>query len=509
MATNTSPTPSSSTKWLITATVMLVAVMEVLDITIVNVSLRDMMGTFGATVSQITWVVTAYVVASAIVMPLTGFLVDNLGRKRLLIMNIVGFGLASMLCGISTNLTEIIIFRGLQGIFGAALIPLSQYILRDTFSRDELGKAMAVWSMGILVGPILGPTLGGYITENLSWHWVFFINIPVCMVAFVLATSLISESEIKPKPIDWLALIFLAIGIGCLQTFIEEGSRNDWLHSNYILTLIITSAFCIIAFIIRCTDNPHSLVNLSLFKDRQFSLCTLILMFYGMALFGALILQPLMIEVLMNYPPNQAGLVMAPRGLAALLCMPFTPLFVKWFNAKKVIIVGVLITAFGTLQMTRWNLAVDMNTMCWVGVIQGIGMGLTFSPLSTVVFATLKPIHIASAAGMFSFGRSLGLSIGVAVLSTVLVEEAQINWHRLGGNFNPFNPNLQHWLQVQHLHLTDPIVSLQLGSLLFSQSNMLAYIDSYWLTSLAFLAIIPLILLMKISRITKENTTAH
>lgn len=488
---------------------MLVAVMEVLDITIVNVSLRDMMGTFGATISQITWVVTAYVVASAIVMPLTGFLVDNVGRKRLLIINIVGFGLTSMLCGMSTNLTEIIIFRALQGVFGAALIPLSQYILRDTFSREELGKAMAVWSMGILVGPILGPTLGGYITENLSWHWVFFINIPVCVLAFVLATSLISESEIKPKAIDWLALLFLAVGIGCLQTFIEEGSRNDWLHSNYILALIITSVFCIIAFIIRCTDNPHSLVNLSLFKDRQFTLCTLILMFYCMALFGALVLQPLMIEVLMDYPPNQAGLVMAPRGVAALLCMPFTPLLVKWFDAKKVLIVGILITAFGTLQMARWNLEVDMSTMCWVGVIQGIGMGLTFSPLSTVVFATLKPMHIASAAGMFSFGRSLGLSIGVAVLSTVLVEQAQINWHRLGGHINPFNPNLQHWLQVQHLHLTDPTVPLQLGNLLFSQSNMVAYLDSYWLTSLAFLAIIPLILLIKVSRITRENTMSE
>jgi DHA2 family multidrug resistance protein len=509
MPTKLAATPNAMTKWLITTTVMLVAVMEVLDITIVNVSLRDMMGTFGATVSQITWVVTAYVVASAIVMPLTGFLVDNIGRKRLLMINIVGFGLTSMLCGLSTNLTEIIVFRALQGVFGASLIPLSQYILRDTFSREELGKAMAVWSMGILVGPILGPTLGGYITENLSWHWVFFINIPVCILAFVLATSLISESELKPKPIDWLALIFLAVGIGCLQTFIEEGSSHDWLHSNYIITLLITAIFCTIAFVLRCLDNPHSLVNLDLFKDRQFTLCTLILGFFSMALFGALVLQPLMIEVLMNYPPNEAGLVMAPRGIAALLCMPFTPLLVKWFNAKRVIIAGISITAFGTFLMSRWNLNVNMGTMCWVGVVQGIGMGLTFSPLSTIVFATLHPKHIASAAGMFSFGRSLGLSIGVAALSTVLVEQTQINWNRLGGHINPFNPNLHHWLQVQHLQITDPKVPMQLGNLLYSQANIIAYLDSYWLTTLLFLAIIPLILLVKVSRMTKVELGAH
>jgi DHA2 family multidrug resistance protein len=502
-------TRSTTTKWLITATVMLVAVMEVLDITIVNVSLRDMMGTFGATVSQITWVVTAYVVASAIIMPLTGFLVDNIGRKKLLMTNIVGFGITSVLCGFSTNLTEIIIFRALQGAFGAALIPLSQYILRDTFPREELGKAMAVWSMGILVGPILGPTLGGYITENLSWHWVFFINIPVCVLAFVLASNLITESEIKPQPIDWLALIFLAVGIGCLQTFIEEGSRNDWLHSNYILTLIVTSVFCIIAFIIRCADNPHSLVNLSLFKDQQFTVCTLILMFYCMALFGALVLQPLMIEVLMNYPPDQAGLVMAPRGIAALLTMPFTPLLIKWFNAKRVIVLGLLVTAFGTYCMSGWNLEVNMETMAWTGVIQGIGMGLTFSPLSTIVFATLHPKHIASAAGMFSFGRSLGLSIGVAALSTILVEQTQINWNRLGGHINNFNPNLQHWLQTQNLQMTDPTVPMQLGKLLYTHANIIAYLDSYWLTTLGFLAIIPLIFLVKVSRMTNMEMGAH
>jgi DHA2 family multidrug resistance protein len=500
---------SNTIKWLITLTVMLVAVMEVLDITIVNVALREMMGTFGATISQITWVITAYVVASAIVMPLTGFLVDNFGRRRILLINISGFLITSLLCGISSSLLEIIVFRALQGVFGASLIPLSQFILRDTFPPQELGKAMAVWAMGIMVGPILGPTLGGYITEHLSWHWVFFINVPVCVIAFVMTLSMISESKLDKKPIDWWGIFFLALGVGCFQTFIEEGYRYNWFASHEILALFVVSIFSIAAFIIRSINNPNSVIKMSIFRSRQFVICTLLLSCFCMALFGALVMQPLMAEVLMGYPPSQTGLMMAPRGLASLLAMPLIPILMKRLNGKWLLSFGLLLTAYGTFLMAGWNLQTSMGIMAWDTAIQGLGMSFIFAPLSILVFEGLSPSDVASASGMFSFGRSMGLSIGVAALSTVLTNETQINWNRLGAHISEFNSNLIHWINIQHLSLHSPIAISKLSSVLYQQASMVAYLDVYWLAAIAFLAMIPLVWFIKIGHTSGNMIGGH
>lgn len=500
---------SSTEKWLITLTVMMVAVMEVLDITIVNVSLRDMMGTFGATISEITWVVTAYVVASAIVMPLTGYLVDNIGRRRLLVINIVGFMMTSLLCGFSTNLVEIILFRTLQGIFGASLIPLSQFVLRNTFSKQELGKAMAVWAMGIMVGPILGPTLGGYITEHLSWHWVFFINIPVCILALLLTFNIIEESERKRYPVDWLGIFFLVVGIGCLQTFIEEGYHYDWFASNVIVCLFVVALFSIIAFILRSYDNPKSVIDFAIFKNQQFLAGTGILTFYSMMVFGTLVMQPLMAGVLMNYPPSQTGLLMAPRGLSSLLFMPLVAIAMKKVNAKILIGLGIIITSIGIYLMSGWNLQASFSHMVVDSIIQGIGMSLVFSPLSTIVFETLPNQSIASASGMFSFGRSMGLSIGVASLSTVLSTQSQVNWNRLGGHITESNPAFIQWLQTQHLNLHDPMAAQLVATTLYQQSSMIAYLDVYWLASIGIILILPLVFLIKKGYVSGGRMGGH
>lgn len=500
---------SSTTKWLIAATVMIVAVMEVLDITIVNVAMQQMMGTFGATISEITWVITAYVVASAIVMPLTGFLVDTFGRKRILLVNIVGFMITSILCGLSSSLMEIIVFRALQGVFGASLIPLSQFILRDTFPKKELGKAMAVWAMGIMVGPIMGPTLGGYITEHLSWHWVFFINIPVCITAFVLTLSMIKETPIIRKPIDWVGIFSLAIGIGCLQTFLEEGYHYDWFASHMILVLAVTAVFGIAVFIIRSNNNPNSVIDMSIFKDRQFVSCSLVMGLYCAVLFGTLVLQPLMTEILMNYPPSQAGLIMAPRGIASLLFMPFIPFLLKRYNAKILIALGILFTSAGTYIMAKWNLNINMGKMAAETMLQGVGMSLVFGPLSTIVFETLPHKKIAAAAGMFSFARNMGLSVGVALLTTVLTQQNQINWNRLGGHINTMNSALTHWLDVQHLSVHNPMAIHRLGDLLAQQSGIISYLDVYWLAAVLFVIITPMVLLIKKGRISGDMMSMH
>ena len=496
-------------KWLITTTVMLVAVMDVLDITIVTVVLREMVGAFGTSPSQITWVVTAYVVASAIVMPLTGFLVNNLGRKKILLITIIGFMITSILCGLSTNLIEMIIFRALQGIFAASLIPLSQLILRETFPKNQLDKAMAIWAMGIMVAPIIGPALGGYITEHLNWHWIFFINVPVCIIAVILSNSLIKESTIIKQPIDWFGLVLLAVGIGSLQTFIEEGSRHNWFDSHLILGLFLLALCCLTVFIIRGINNPHYIVKLSIFRNLQFTSCTLILTAYTMILFGVITLQSLMAQILIGYPPLQTGLIMIPRGLAALFTMPFVPMLLKFINAKLIIVIGILITALGTFIMAKWNLQTNLGTFAWESSIQGIGMSFVFAPLSIIVFNTLPPADTASASGMFSFGRSMGLSIGIAILTTVWTSESQVNWNRLGGYIHQSSTQLMHWLNVQHLNLHSPTVPQKLATLLNEQSSMIGFLDVYWLGALAFLFILPLVLLIRKGRSGGDTIGAH
>ncbi len=509
MTTNQFLANSPVEKWAITVTVMLVAVIDVLDITIVTVALREMMGAFGANSSQITWVVTAYVVASAIVMPLTGFLVGNFGRRKVLLVTIIGFMITSVLCGLSTNLIEIITFRALQGLFAASLIPLSQLILRETFPPKQLDKAMAIWAMGIMVGPIIGPALGGYITQHLSWHWIFFMNVPVCVIAFILSIGLIKESPLHKQPIDWLGLALLAIGVGCLQTFIEEGYRYNWFASHTLLFLFLLAIFAIAAFLIHSIGNPHSIVKMSIFRNLQFTTCTVIITIYTMFLFGVIILQTLMIEVVIRYPPLQTGLIMVPRGLAALLTMPLIPTLLKFLNAKLIIAIGLIISALGTFVMTGWNLQTNMGTLAWESGIQGIGMSFVLATLSIIVFDTLTEADTAAASGMFSFGRSIGLSIGVALLTTVLTNETQINWHRLGSYLNQFNSNFIHWLNVQNLSLHNPIVAQKLSTILYTQSTMISFLDVYWIGGIALLLMLPLVLLIPHGRVNNKSIGAH
>ena len=276
----------------ITITVMIVAIIEILDMTIVNVALPAMMGDLGANADQITWILTSYIVSSAIVMPLTGFFVTYFGRKKLLLTSITGFLLFSMLCGLSTSLTEIILFRIGQGMFGALLVPLSQYILNDAYPKKDRGKAMAIWGIGLMVAPILGPTVGGYITDAMSWRWIFYINVPVCIGAFFLATRFIKETVSEKKYIDWVGLLLLALGIGALQIFLDRGNTDNWFHSNSILILCFVWVCSFIIFIVRGINKPDNIINLKLFKSRNFTITVIMLSVSGIAIFGIIAVIP-------------------------------------------------------------------------------------------------------------------------------------------------------------------------------------------------------------------------
>ncbi|NNM60506.1 MAG: DHA2 family efflux MFS transporter permease subunit [Legionellales bacterium] len=484
-------------RWMITIAVMLVAVVEVIDMTIVNVALPNMQGALGANTDQITWVLTSYIVSSAICMPLTGFLVTRLGRKRLLLINIVGFLASSMLCGMSVSLPQMVFFRILQGIFGATLVPMSQYILRDTFPKNEQGKAMAIWGIGIMAGPILGPTIGGYITDALNWRWIFYVNIPVCIMAFFMTLKFITETPRSKPFIDWFGLFLMAMGIGTLQIFLDEGNEYNWLDSNGMVILFVMSLYFLSYFVIRGWNYRRNIINLHLFKDHNLTMATILLTLYCMLVFGLLTLQPIMMQDLLNYPVLTTGIVMAPRGFSSGFSMFVVSKLMGKVDLRIIIVIGLLLSAAGTYGMTQYSLYISEPYLIWTGVIQGFGMGLIFVPLSTLALATISREQGAEASGLFSFGRSIGSSIGISALSTVLAQESQINWNRLGGNLNAANPALYQWITAHQLSLSNPLTAQLLGADLNAQSSMIAFVDCYYLIFLAFLAMIPMVFLLR------------
>lgn len=485
------------TKWLIAFSVILVTVIEVLDMTIVNVALPHMMGALGANTDQITWVLTSYIVASAIVMPLTGFLVGFFGRKQILLICISGFLVSSLLCGISTSLTEMVIFRITQGMFGSLLIPLSQYILIETFPENERGKAMALWGIGVMVAPILGPTLGGIITESWNWRWIFFINIPVCALAFLMIFQLLKQSEQIKRKIDWISLTWMFLGVGCLQTFLDRGQTEDWFESKLIISLMMISFISLTIFIYRSLKYPNPLINLRVFKDINFAQSCFMVLCFGGAFFSIIVLQPIMMQNLMGYSPYYAGLVMAPRGLTSAITMIFIPKLLSKIDARWLMAIGLLILSYSSFLMSGFTLTSSFKYMSIVSAIQGVGVGAFFVPLSTIAFSNLPTDQQAEGSGLYNFTRNIGMSIGISAASTFYVRSSQMNWNNLISNLSLTNVNLQNWLNQQFASIHDPYIIAYLTTQLSKQANMIGFINTYWLIGAALLMIAPLTFLLK------------
>lgn len=485
------------TRWLIVISVMLVAVIEVLDTTIVNVALSHMMGALGATRDQITWVLTSYIVSAAIVMPLTGFLVDLFGRKRFLLICIAGFLIASMLCGLSQSLFQIVVFRIMQGLFGAALIPLSQYILLDTFSTEEHGKAMAIWGIGIMVGPICGPTLGGYITDLWNWRWIFYINVPFCLMAFLMAVQVVQETPIRPREIDWAGIFWMALGIGCLQIFLDRGQTEDWFESKLIIAMMAGATICLTVFVVRGLNRKNNVINLHLFANSNFTYGCILMVMFAMSMFSTITLQPIMMQQLMSYSPQNAGLVMAPRGLSSAITMLFVGRFITMFDPRIFIIVGLFDSVYTSYLMSQFNLQTSFEVMAWVSFIQGVGIGLFFVPLTTLTLSMLPSSAQAEGSGLFNFARNLGISIGISLISTFVARSSQVNWNYLIEKFSTSSPNFQNWLAHHGMNMQDPHTIAFMSLQIAQQSSMVAFVNAYWLIGLCYLVTIPLVFFLK------------
>ncbi len=493
----TVPASADAPRWLLSIAVMLATVMVILDMTIVNVALPHMMGSLGATADQITWVLTAYIVMEAIFIPMSGFLAARLGRRRLMLISIAGFVAASALCGQADTLTEMVLFRLLQGGFGAAVIPLSQSIMVDNFPGDERGKAMALWGVGIMLGPILGPTLGGYITQHFDWRWVFYINVPVGIINLLMISQLVKEEARQPVTLDWTGALLLAVGIGSLQILLDRGNQENWFHSSMIIALTAITVTGLVAFALRGWSRTDSVLQLHLLKDRNLVLASLMMAGFGMALFGMIALQPLMLERLFNYPAQTTGLVMAPRGLASALGMFVVSRLITRVGAPRLVLAGLVLAAAGTLPMTWYNLNLSIGWFIWPSILQGLGMGMVFVPLSALVYETLPKTATDQGSAIFNLARTVGSAVGISISVTVFTRMTQVNWNRLGGNIDPYNPALQQWLADKNLTIADPLAPQLLAHELGRQASMIGFIDAYWFVTLSFLLLAPLLLLFR------------
>ena len=505
MASSSSQAP----KALIIVTIMLVAILEVLDSTIVNVTLPAMMPSLSANQEQITWVLTAYVVAAAMMLPLTGFLASRLGQKNVLLIATTGFMISSVACGVANNLSTMVLFRLLQGAFGASLIPLSQAVLRQTFPPEEQGKAMAIWSLGVMVAPALGPTLGGIIAEASSWRWVFYINLPICLIGITLIHFFIQDSQHQTQRIDYIGVLSMFTGVGALQFMLDEGNSNNWFDSHLISALACISIIAIVFFIVRSLSHPSPVFKLSIFKDHNFSLSTVCLGLFAACLFGYVSLLPIMLESLFGYTSYIAGLTISPIGLSSALVMMIAAPLMKKLPIRMLLTTSLITIIIGMSLMTNTTLASDQGYFFIANGFIGAGMGLFMVPLTTLSLSTLPESDVTAGAGLYTYGRMLGTSIGISLLSTLVSRQTQIQWHRLGGHISIFNAGLTHWLARTHMTLKNPSTAAILQQQLHQHASLQAFIHAYQVIVVCLLILIPLVWRLKPVKFSTRSINMH
>src|SRR6202142_4318065 len=403
-------------KWIIALTVMLPTLIEIVDTSVVNVSLDSIRGSLSAGIDESTWTITSYLVSNAIIIPMTGWLSRIIGRKKYLIISIMLFTLSSFLCGISWNLQSLVFFRILQGIGGGALQPISQSILLETFPRKQHGMAMAIFGVGIMFGPIIGPLLGGWITDNWSWHWIFFINIPIGVVSVLMASFFIVDPPYMKRmsmKIDYWGLALLSVGLGCLQIVLDKGQMEDWFSSDFITVLTLVSVVSLLLFLYVESVVDHPIMNLKTFKNLSFSTGNIVMFCAFFNLFGSIVLLPVYLQTLMGYTSTLAGMVLGPGGIATLIAMPLAGRLVTKVNPKSLLAFGIIGASFSTYLMSQFSLAADFNTVIWPRIVLGVGMGFLFIPLMTLTMSSIKKEEMGNASAIFNLLRNLGGSFGV------------------------------------------------------------------------------------------------
>jgi MFS transporter, DHA2 family, multidrug resistance protein len=483
----------------ITVSIMLATIMQGVDNTIANVALPYIQGSLSAAQDQIAWVLTSYIVAAAITMPLTGWVAGRFGIKYVFLFSVAGFTLASALCGSATSLTELVIYRLLQGVCGAGLVPLSQSVLMQINPPERHGQAIAVWGIGVMLGPIFGPMLGGWLTENYSWRWIFYINLPVGIVATLGILIFIREARHRHyEAFDFFGFVTLSFAIGALQMLLDRGELKDWFGSNEIWVEAAVAAVAGYLFIVHtATADERSFLNRDLLKNTNFAAGTVLMFFVGAILSGTLALLPTMLQSLMNYPVFTTGLVTAPRGVGTMAAMFIVGRLVNRVDNRLIILAGLLMTIVSLWQMAGFSLQMGMAPVITSGLLQGFGLGCTFVPLNTLALSDLPRHMLTQGTAIRSLMRNLGGSIGISVFEALLIQNTQIVHSRLVEELRPDNPVAQTALQAMPYSLTNPSGIAALNAEVTRQASMVAYIDVFVFMMVIVIVTIPLLLIVR------------
>jgi DHA2 family multidrug resistance protein len=483
--------------------------MEVLDTTVVNVSLPHIAGSLSATVDEATWALTSYLVANAIVLPMTGWLANYFGRKRFLLSAVIGFTTASALCGLSSSLPMLIFFRIVQGATGGALQPLSQAVMLEAFPPQDRGKAMAFWGLGIVVAPMLGPVLGGWLTDNYSWRWIFYINIPIGVICVIMTNLFIFDPPYIRRGssrVDYWGIGMLAVGIGALQVLLDKGQEDDWFASDLIRTLAVVAVVGLVALVIWELRAAHPIVNLRALKVPTYATGVFMMTMLGFVLYGSMVLLPIFLQTLLGYSSVQAGIAMAPRGMGSFIAMPIVGAILGRFDARKMLGIGILGASVTLIQLSYLNLNVGYWDIFWPQFWQGMTMALLFVPLTTTTMDPIPKEQMGNATSIFNLMRNIGGSVGIAAATTFLERRTQVQINTLGANVTDYSGAARQMMQgargalmaggASSATATQQAYGMMFGSVA-RQATMLAFLETFRLLGLVFLVLLPFLLLMR------------
>jgi DHA2 family multidrug resistance protein len=510
---------SKVNKWIIALTVILPTLIEVIDTSVVNVSLDHIRGSLSAGLDEATWAITAYLVANAIIIPLTGWLSRIFGRRNYIMFSVALFTFSSFMCGSSRSLSSLIFFRVLQGIGGGGLQPISQAILLETFPPAEYGMAMAIFGVGVLFGPIIGPLMGGWITDNWSWNWIFYINIPIGIISLIMIMLFIKDppylKRVREK-IDYWGLSLIILGIGTLQIMLDKGQREDWFSSVFIIRLAVIATVSLILFVFFELRTSEPVMNIRQLKNISFASANAIQFMAFFGLFGSIVLLPLFLQQLMGYNAFLAGFALAPGGLTTLLVMPIVGRLVTRINPKAILFSGLVLVSYSMIMMGRFNLYVDYDTVLWTRIVMGAGMGMVFIPLTTMAFTTIKKEEMGNATSIFNIVRNISGSFGIAFMTTILARRAQFHQFRFAEHLNPFDPRYQLGVNKAMAALTAKSAGASVHAAngviyrqLMKESNLLSFTDAFHIGAVVILCVLPLVFLLKQPKHAEAVPSVH
>ncbi len=511
--------------WIIACVVMLATFMEVLDTSIANVALPHIAGSLSASVDESTWVLTSYLVSNAIVLPLTGWFSTLFGRKRFYMTCVAIFTVSSFLCGLAPNLGALVILRVIQGAGGGGLQPVSQAILVESFEQKKQGMAMAVYGMGVVVAPIIGPTLGGWITDNYTWRWIFFINIPVGIVALLMTSALISDPPYLKRrglkdglKIDFVGLGLLSLGLGFLQIMLDKGQTDDWFGSHFIVACAALALFGLVGVVVWELRQKEPIIDLRLLKDKNFSVSTFTMFALGVVLYGTTVLLPVLVQTLMGYTAERSGLVLSPGAVITMFTMPFVGWLLARYEARWLVVFGLIVLALGMSELARINLTTGFWTLVLVWCVSRFGLGFLFVPVNVMAFYFVPREKTNNATGLINVARNIGGSVGISVVTTLQARLAQVHQNDLVSHLSPYDRPYEsmlsgaaHMLQAAGSSASQALqqAHVLVYDELLRQAAMLSYIDVFWLLSFTCLAMIPLMFLMKKMRPRKRPVPVH